>query len=330
MTRKLPKQWQKCWPIAAAAALWLAMVSGPAQAITLQSWATSAEIRSGNTTLVEAPDPATPTLPDQSTGSLEANGTGLVPSGPIDAGAVAEFGLSSGVIAAGGYWDGAANAPADNRLFGVFGGAATSYFDDLTVTSGSLAMGTAVDVRFVFDLAFSADASVTAGNVDASNYATTAADVQVVANGVVGIDQNANRYLDALDSGSFIQTGIFTGAQHAEFTISTFVGSTFSFAAVVDADTFGALHPNSGGVNGAANAESILALAFGAEVVGADAAVQSALLGGAFPAASLVSPAAAQNALPANPFAVPEPSTATLLLAAALVLPRIRARSRRG
>lgn len=311
---------------AAAAAAALLWGSASAQAVTLQTWSTSARISSGNTTLVAAPSPPAPAGPDDTTGFLEADGDLLSPPGPIDAVTISEFGISGGTLAAGSAFAGEANAPLDNRLFHVFGGAATTYFDDLTVTSASLANGTPVDVRFVFDLAFVAGADVTAGAISEANRARSLADVQATAAGVVGIDQNTNRFVEDLESGSFLQTGIFSGTQHAEFTIATTVGSTFPFALVVDADVDGALHPNAGGVNGAAEAESFLALSFGAEVVDADAAVVSNLLGGEFPPAALVSPAAAEAALPPNPLAVPEPSGATWVLLPAVVA---LARSRR-
>ncbi len=177
------------------------------------------------------------------------------------------------------------------------------------MTSGGLAEGTPVDVRSVFDLAYSAGAGVSLGSIDGANFARSMADVQVVANGVVGIDQNANRLLDDLESGSFLQTGLFSGDQHAAFTISTTVGSPFQLAVVVDADAVGAVRPSAGapGLNGAAHAESFLALSLGAEVVDIEATIASALVGGPFPLAAFASPAAAQGALPANPLAVPEP-----------------------
>ncbi len=104
------------------------LLLGPASAhaVTFQSWPTSARLSSANRTLVAAPNPPAPAGPDASTGILAADGALLVPPGPLDAVAIAISDLSKGIIAAGAAFTGSARAPADNRLFDLFGGAAAT------------------------------------------------------------------------------------------------------------------------------------------------------------------------------------------------------------
>ena len=98
---------------------------------------------------------------------------------------------------------------------------------DVTVTSASLSAGTAVDVRFVFELAFSAGTASSQAN--SSVNAVSRMHVQSVASGVTGIDADENRYFDSTETGDFIQNGIFTGDHRVEYTIGTTVGSTFAW-----------------------------------------------------------------------------------------------------
>lgn len=299
------------------------LVAAQAAAVTLQSWVATARIRSGNTTLTDSPDPHQPPAPTDATGFLEANGANIVPPAPIDAGAAAEYDLPNGTIGVVSGFDAVSNAPVDNRIFDPFGGASALYIDDVTVSSGSLEGGTPVTVRFVFDLAWSADAQ------SSLDEAVASADVDSTAAGVTGLTAADNRYFIDLDSGTLIHNGIFTGDQHAEYTIETTVGATFQFATSVDVSSYGTVRATqgpSGETNNSASGWSDAAIAFGGEVVGANAQLVSALLGGPFPPASAVSPKAAENAVPFNPFYLPEPSADLLGLAALVALAGLRAR----
>jgi hypothetical protein len=124
---------------------------------------------------------------------------------------------------------------------------------------------------------------------------------------------------------STIQNGIFSGANEAEYSVATTVGSTFSFAMVLDVDSLGEVTAP-GGINNTASGWSTMAVSFGAEVVDADAQVSAALLGGPFPPANAVSHAAAVAAFPANPFGLPEPAAAPLVAVAWITLGALRYR----
>ncbi len=295
-----------------------------ADAIQLQSWVAGAQIVSGNTTLTESPAPPSPSGPDVSTGFLEANGSNLTPPPAIDAGAAAVYGLSMGMLGVTAGFDAESNFPIDNRIFRPGAGASVSYFDDLTVTSSTLAVGTPVTVRFVFDLGFTEGASSTLDE------ATSSAQVSSVAAGFQGLAAGDNRIFDALDTGTFIQNGLFVAPHHAEYTISSTVGATFSFN-VAMASSSGGLVRFTGTVgnevNHFSNGWSGVGLSFGGEVVGADAALVSGLLTGPFPSASAVSPANAEAAVPPNPFEVPEPGSTTMLLIGSLGLTALARRS---
>ena len=306
----------------AALAICGLVLASSAQAVPFQSWVATARIGSGNTTLTDSPDPPSPSGPDDTSGFLEANGANVFPpSPPIDAGALATYGLSTGTIATTVGFAGTSNAPGDQRNFTIFGGASAIYVDDLTVTSSTLAAGTPVQVRFAFALAWSADVMST------QSTATTAADFSSTAAGSTRLDQEENRYLLRLDDMLMIQSGIFSGANEAEYDVDTTIGATFSFAVVLDVDSFGEVTAP-GGVNNTASGWSTMAVSFGAEVVGADAQISAALLGGAFPQASAVSQAAAAAAYPANPFDLPEPHAIQLFAVAWMTLGFLR-RARR-
>ncbi|MDJ0849495.1 MAG: hypothetical protein QNK04_14075 [Myxococcota bacterium] len=303
------------------------VVASSAAGAPLLSWVATARITSGNSILTESPDPPAPGN-DATTGFLEANGVDVMPAAPVDAGAIATYALSTGQLGSAAGFDAVSNFPIDGRLFGSFGGTSATVFDDVTVTSASLPNGTAVDVRFVFQLAFSAGAASSQANSNVN--ATSRMDVVSTAAGVSGLKADDNRYFDRTETGTFIQNGIFTGDHRAEYTIATTVGSTFAFAVAIDADAFGEVAYQFE-ANQTASGWSTLGLAFGGEVVGADAALASALLGGApFPPASAVGPAQADAALPANPFDLPEPGLqAPVALATLLGLQRRRVRMSR-
>lgn len=298
----------------------------PANAAQLQSWTATARIRSGSTTLTDSPAPPSPPGPVDSTGFLEANGIDIVPPAPIDAGAVAEFDLPAGILAVSTAFDATSNFPDDSRIFDPFGGASALYIDDLTITSSTLAPGTPVTVRFVFASAFDANAASTVG------LATTRSDISSTAAGFQGITSADNRYLDDLENGLFIQNGLFAPPHAAEYTVASTVGATLSFALAIDCDSFGTVLVT-GSPGNETNQESLgwmlAAVAFGGEVLGGDAAIQSGLLGGPFPDAAAVSIEAAEGALPTNPIMLPEPGSLSLLAAGLMGLAALE-RHRRG
>jgi hypothetical protein len=295
-----------------------------ADAIQLQSWVANARIMSGNTTLTESSDPPSPAGPDVSTGFLEANGSSLTPPPAIDAGAAAVYGLSTGMLGVTSGFDAASNFPIDSRIFRAVGGASASYFDDLTVTSSTLPVGTPVTVRFVFDLGFTEGVSSTL------DQATSSAQISSVAAGVQGLAAGDNRIFEALDTGTFIQNGLFLAPHHAEYTIPTTVGATFSFNVTLASSSEGLVRFTGtlgNEVNHFSNGWSSTGISFGGEVVGADAELVSGLLAGPFPSASEVSPTNAEAAVPANPFEVPEPASVLMLSVGGLGL-AMRARGR--
>ena len=81
-------------------------------------------------------------------------------------------------------------------------------------------------------------------------------------------------------------------------------------------------------INHESNGWSSVGLSFGGEVPGADAELISGLLSGPFPLAGLVSPTNAAAAVPANPFGVPEPGLATMILFGSLGLSALARRSK--
>ena len=304
-------------PLALVALVVLAGAARPASAIQLQSWVATARIMSGNTTLTESPDPPSPSGPDVSTGFLEANGADLTPPPAIDAGAAAVYGLSTGMMGVTTGFDAASNFPIDNRIFRPDGGASASYFDDVTVASSTLPVGTPVTVRFVFDLGFTQGASSTLSE------ATSSAQVSSVAAGIQGLSAGDNRIFEALDTGTFIQNGLFLPPHHAEYTISSTVGATFSFNVAMSSSSGGLVRFTGtigNEINHVSNGWSSAGLSFGGEVVGGDAELVSGLLSGPFPPASLVSPTNAEAAVPANPFEVPEPGLVVMLAVGSLAL----------
>lgn len=313
--------------LVAALAVSIVLRAGPGEAVQLQNWVATAAIRSGNTTLVDTPDPGSPSGPLDSTGLLEANGSAILPiAPPIDAGAVSSFDLANGTIGVSTGFAAEANAPSDARIFEAVAGASALYLDDLTVTSSTLPIGTPVTVRFAFALAFTSDATST---IDLASAAST---ITSTANGVQGIAPAANRLLTLLETGTQLQLGLFLPPYEAEYTVGTFVGSTFQFALSLDADSDGTvrpLGPPGNVVNAASSGWMGTAVSFGAEVVDADASIGSGLLGGEFPAASAVGAAASEAALPDNPFVVPEPGLVSMLGCGGLIcvgLGRIRSR----
>jgi hypothetical protein len=301
------------------------LVALDASALQLQSWVATARIRSGSTTYASSPSPPNPPAPTDSTGFLEANGSTIVPPPPIDAGAISEFDLPSGNLGTAAGFLGAANFPIDSRAWDPYGGASASYFDELTVTSATLANGTPVTIRFAFALAHTEDA------VSTVNEAVASADFTSTAAGVSGIVAADNRYLDLLETATFIENGIFLPPGTAEFTIQTTVGATFNFAIALDASSYGGVYvtgPPGSEVNAASSGWMSVGLSFGGEAVGADAQLVSGLLGGPFPAAGAVSTTAAEAAIPPNPLEVPEPGAGSMLLAGATIIAML-ARARR-
>ncbi len=285
-------------------------------AAQLQSYVATARIRSGNSTLTSDTVSGFASAPVASTGLVEAHGADILPSmPPIDAGAIADFDLPNGTIGVSAGFDAAAHAPIDPRDFSAYGGSSATFFDDVTITSSTLPNGTPVTIRFVYDLAFTTDAT------SSLSIATAAGDCNSTANGVQGIAPSANRYLSILETATQIGAGLFVAPHQAEFTVPSNVGSTFSFALLCDVDSSGevkSLGPPGNEINHTASGWMALGLAFGGEVVGADAQLVSGLLGGPFPAASAVGPAASEAALPINAYVLPEPGLSSLLLAGTL------------
>lgn len=296
-----------------------------ASALQLQSWVATARIRSGSTTDAISPSPPSPPARTDSTGFLEANGSTIVPPPPIDAGAISEYDLPNGNLGTAAGFLGASNFPVDSRTWDPYGGASASYFDELTVTSATLPTGTPVTVRFAFALAYTADA------VSTANEAVASADLTSTAAGVSGIIAADNRYLDLLETATFIENGIFLPPGTADCAIQTTVGATFNFAIALDASSYGSVYvtgPPGSEANAASNGWMSVGLCFGGEVVGADAQLVSGLLGGPFPAAGAVNPMAAEAAIPPNPLEVPEPGAGSMLLAGTALLAML-ARARR-
>ncbi|MCR9096615.1 MAG: hypothetical protein NXI30_20525 [bacterium] len=304
------------------------LVASDALAIQLLSRVANASIRSGNVTLTDDSVSGFAPGPVGSTGLVEANGANIVPEMPlIDSGAITDHDLPIGALGVSGGFDSISNGPGDNRIFDSGGGASVSWFDDLTVTSSTLPFGTPVDVRFVVDLAYTASAQ------SSLSLATASADCTSTAAGVQGIVPADNRYFDSLEFGIFIQNGLFLPPYQAEYTISTTVGAVFPFGFACDVSSFGEVFPTgppNNRINNTASGWSALGVAIGAEVVGADAELVSGLIGGPFPAVSASGPAAAQAALPVNPYVVPEPAFGAGLSLGGLLLAATRRTRRQG
>ena len=169
------------------------LIASDALAVQLLSRVATARIRSGSTTLTDDSVSGFAPSPTGSTGLVEANGADILPeTPPIDAGAITDHDLPIGALGLSAGFDATANGPGDLRNFAPYAGGSATWFDDLTITSATLPIGAPVDVRFVFDLAFTADTTSTL------SLATAAADCSSTANGVQGLTAANNRYLSML------------------------------------------------------------------------------------------------------------------------------------
>ncbi len=312
----LPSVSRRCLPIGVLALAML--VASDALAVQVMSRVATARIQSGNVTLTD--DSVSGFAPGSvgSTGLVEANGADILPEMPlIDAGAITDHDLPNGALGVSTGYDAISNGPNDNRIFDSGASGSATWFDDITVTSSTLPAGTPVDVRFVVDLAFTA-------SVESSlALATSSADCTSTAAGVQGIVAADNRYFDSLEFGIFIQNGLFLPPYQVEYTVSTTVGATFPFGFACDASSEGTVFPTgpvNNRVENTASGWSALGVVIGGEVVGADAQLSSGLIGGPFPSVSASGAAAAQAALPINPYVVPEPGFGPGLAFGGLVL----------
>ncbi len=313
-------------PLPLAAFLIVLLIASDAFAVQLVSRVATARIRSGNTTLTSDTVSGFAPGPIGSTGLVEANGANILPdTPPIDAGAVTEHDLPIGAIGSSAGFDATANGPGDLRVFDPHGGGSATWLDDLTVTSSTLPNGTPVTIRFTFDLAFTADTTSTL------SLATAAADCSSTANGVQGLTSSTNRYFSSLEHALFIEDGLFLPPYQAEYTISTTVGSTFSFATACDVSSHGTVFvtgPPGNQVNHESSGWMAIGVAIGGEVVGADAQITSGLIGGPFPGVPLDGPAAALIAIPANPYELPEPAFGMGLVLGGLLCAALHRRRR--
>lgn len=296
-------------------------------AVQLVSRVANARIGSGNVTLTDDNVSGFAPGPVGSTGLVEANGVDILPEMPmIDAGAITDHDLPNGALGVSAGFDAISNGPADPRIFDSGAGGSATWFDDLTVTSSTLPVGTPVTVRFVFDLAFTADATSTL------SLATAAGDCTSTAAGVQGITPADNRYFDSLEFGLFIQNGLFLPPYQAEYTIATTVGATFPFGFACDVSSDGTVFmtgPQNNRIDNTASGWMALGVVVGGEVMGVDAELVSGLIGGPFPAVSAAGPAAAQAALPINAYVVPEPGFAGSLAFGGLLVAAFRRPIRR-
>ena len=310
---------RRCLPLGALALAMLLASDG--LAAQLFSGVATARIRSGNVTLTDDGVSGFAPGPVGSTGLVEANEAGILPETPmIDSGAITDHDLPIGVLGVSAGFDAISNGPTDNRIFDPGGSASATWFDDVTVTSSTLPVRTPVTVRFVVDLAFTA-------SVESSiSLATATTDCTSTAAGVQGIAPADNRYFDSLELGLVIQNGLFLPPYQAEYTISTAVGSAFSFGFACDVASYGTVFPTgpiNNRVENTASGWSALGVAIGGEVVGADAQLASGFIGGPFPAVSAAGAAAAAAAVPVNAY-VPEPSFGIGLAFGGLVVAGLR------
>ncbi|MEM9177166.1 MAG: hypothetical protein AAGC67_18285, partial [Myxococcota bacterium] len=173
----------------------LALVAtSEASAAALFSEVATARIMSGNVTLTDDTVSGFAPGPVGSTGLVEANGADIVPeTPPVDAAAITDHDLPNGALGVSTGFDATSNGPNDTRSYFAYAGGSATWFDDLTVTSTTLPVGTPVNVRFVFDLAFTADATTSLF------FARAASDCTSTAAGTQGIAPANHRYLSDIE-----------------------------------------------------------------------------------------------------------------------------------
>ena len=303
-----------------------------ARAVPSQSWNPAARIGAGAAALNTSPAATLPMAPDDTTGFLIADGAGASVPVLLDSAAIGTFGLSSGFVAGGGSWSGVNSGDPAALFLNANGNTIVFYGDDLSISSPSLANGTPVTLRFVYELAFDVDSFVNGSFNNSLHGGFAEADVSSSIDGNVVLSEPDNRLrIDSQFEGLDTQTGLFAGVPRAEFLVPTTVGATLAYSITIDGKVGSKLHPNPDGLAGPPGSGfgvSLLAVAFGAEAVGSDAVITSSLLGAPFPGAAGVDSAASQAALPMNPLPAPEPSTSTLAISALVTTALIRVRRR--
>ena len=247
----------------------------------------------------------------------------------------------NGTLAMGATVSGASAPPPNGgSLLGGLGGGHIDFEDEITVTSGSVADGTPIQVLF----SFAAASTATLAHSDALNQSINNAGVDYQFSGrlldvtnfnFVSMDVADNRLQEDFAQLSNTAVGIWTGAGTLEILFDTFVGDTIEIdIRLLTRIGVGAWSTGVGNVN-IENGSAIgaAAIAFGASFIApspfaggsiSDVILESALLGGEFPSADFATTANAQAALAA---VVPVPPMVWLFAACAAGLLRLRGRS---
>ncbi len=267
-------------------------------------------------------------------------------------------GITGNALGAGGSWAGK-SLIIDNGMGGtsspitaaVSGGKVTLQ-DEITVTSPTLPDGTPVDVEFSFYAVHSSMLTHTHVFVPNNNTSTASFDFNASISsptGTISIPRADNLFFAGPNSTPLVSLGMMDPATpQRDVTFSSLVGETISLHMEVDAEIAGgvvAMDRLDDNVLGLVDNEGTgigaLGVAFGATPVSPDTnlgsqlvaaatalpdvVLESELFGGAFPLASMATPANAAAAMP--DIVIPTPSTASIILAACLV---VGFRARRG
>jgi hypothetical protein len=271
----------------------------------------SGRFLSGNTLLGETEVSAIALPDDGSTGPQIAQNY------HISAGGIGSTSLSIGVVGSGAGVIGASDSPNDPLIYNMTGtGGDVRYQDELTVTSGTLALGTPVTIQFSYHVHYFMDATNSAGGQnDQNNWAqvliTFTSNVSSTGTGdSFSLSSTNNHALLKTIGPSQNQVGLFAAPQHVDVQLNTEVGATISYNLTHRCTSTGKV-ASYNTVNQVTTASCNVGIAFGATAISTglapaadpDVVLQSARTGGAFSSAAGATAQAAQSGAPSDPLA---------------------------
>lgn len=291
---------------ALAGALVVLSISSNALALVAMRGTAIARLSRGISTIATSDSGVLDLGDDDTTGVFDITNPHLFGAG------IASSHLSVGAISSAAGSLGASDFPNSGSTFQALGSGDADYFDELLVTSSTLADGTPVTIMFSYHVAFNVFGESSFGpNGGNNNRALIRANItaQMRSQGFTGADIEivallANDHRFVIDTGSdtTISTGLFTGAQHVDVMVNAEVGGTILFSATTDADAIVNMAPFNN-MNQTASATCQIGYAFGASGLTAaaganDISIMSSRTGQTFPDASNANMMTAMSVLP--------------------------------